>query len=78
MTSYLPLAQLATIGGGDPWACPHCGCKHFKVVDSHQQGGTRRRQRACRNCSTPMITLEVPVPDGYQLAVVQLDVGKSD
>jgi transcriptional regulator NrdR family protein len=67
------VADAAQADGVDPWACPGCGCKDWRVIDSRIVGTTRRRQRACRKCHRPLRTLEVPVPDGFKLAVVSND-----
>lgn len=65
----------AKCSGGNPWACPRCGCKGpHKVVNSYDAGGERRRRRICRNCGQGLIkTAEVPVPDGHKLQVVPDD-----
>lgn len=69
------LQQLATeaaqVDGADPWACPRCGCKDWRTVDSRFRNGCVSRKRACRHCSTPMSTQELPCPDGFQLMVVR-------
>lgn len=66
-----PAEYAAEASGGDPWACPRCGCKDTRVIDSRFNGVERRRMRVCRHCSTPIpITLEVPVPDGFRLELV--------
>lgn len=59
--------------GLDPWACPRCGCKDWRVVDSRLVGGARKRQRACRHCHTNLPTLEVPVPKGFTVMLVPED-----
>lgn len=68
------LSQLAAESiqseGADPWACPKCGCCDWRVVNTYLRDGKRRRQRACRHCHTPMITLEVPVPKGSRVEIV--------
>ncbi len=70
----LSLAQMAaqTVNneGGDAWACPRCGCRDWRVVNSHLRGGERRRQRQCRHCGEPLRTLEVPAPDGFTVQIV--------
>lgn len=67
------LREAAEVEGADPWACPRCGCRDWRVVNSHEYGGPRKRQRQCRNCEYDLPTLEVPVPDGYTLKVVQIE-----
>lgn len=66
------LEQLAAAGNPDPWACPRCGCKGpHRVANSYEVGGQRKRRRICRNCGQGLIrTVEVPVPDGCRLKVV--------
>lgn len=57
--------------GSDPWACRMCGCRATEVVDSRQHGtGPRKRVRRCLHCKEPMSTQEIPVPDGFKIAVV--------
>lgn len=46
--------------GSDPWACPRCGCKDWRVVNSYMSGDARRRQRVCRHCHQVLITYEMP------------------
>lgn len=61
----------AQSAGADPWACPRCGCRGpHKVVNSYETGGERKRRRVCRNCNQLIRTVEVPVPDGCQVRVV--------
>lgn len=68
----LSIAQIiaARNGSGGMWECPTCGCNGWKTVNSHENGGPRKRQKVCLHCGTPVRTLEVPVPDGYTLAIV--------
>jgi hypothetical protein len=48
----------------NPWACRSCGCCHWKVTRSQFQDGVgRRRERLCRNCGEPMVTIELPVKE---------------
>ena len=63
-------AEAAEGDGVDPWACLRCGCKDWRVVGTHERAGKCRRQRACRNCSHSISTYEVPVPPGYDVALV--------
>lgn len=58
--------------GVDPWACPSCGCKDWRIANSHEYGGPRKRQRICRNCGHELPTLEVPVPAGHTLKVIPI------
>lgn len=65
--------QLASMSGEDPWACPHCGCRGpHRVANTYMvQNGENRRRRICRACGQGLVrTSEVPVPDGYRIAVV--------
>lgn len=62
-------ASAAQAGGEDPWACPNCGCRDWRVVNSHERNGLRKRQRVCRHCGQPIRTLEIPVPDGYKIKI---------
>ena len=68
------LGQLAAdavrADGTDPWACPRCGCKDWRVVGTYERNGKRRRQRVCRHCNQAIRTFEVPVPPGYDVVVV--------
>lgn len=59
--------------GRDIWACPACGCKDWRIANSHEWGGPRKRQRICRHCGHEMPTQEVPVPEGYTLKAVPRD-----
>ena len=65
--------EAAAAAGSDLWACPRCGCRDWRVVNSHEYGGPRRRQRECRNCGYDLPTLEVPIPDGHTIKVVGKD-----
>lgn len=56
--------------GVNPWACTRCGCNDWRVAGTYELNGKRRRQRVCRNCQTPMRTLEIPVPPGHDVVVV--------
>jgi hypothetical protein len=64
----------AQSNGADPWACPRCGCADWRVVNTYLIDGKRRRQRACRNCHTPLITYEVPCPNGHSIEAVEKGV----
>lgn len=65
--------------GGNPWACPRCGCLGpHRVESTYDAGGERRRRRICRNCGQGLIrTSEVPVPDGHKLKVVPFEEERS-
>jgi hypothetical protein len=65
--------QSAAGEGSDAWSCPRCGCRDWRVINSHLRGGERRRQRACRHCGEPLRTLEVPAPDGFKVQLVADD-----
>ena len=62
--------EAAQTDGIDPWACPRCGCKDWRVVGTYERNGKRRRQRVCRNCHQTIRTYEVPVPPGFDVAIV--------
>jgi hypothetical protein len=62
--------EAAQSDGVDPWACPRCGCKDWRTVDSRLVGGTRKRKRACRNCHQKLPTQEVLVPRGFALRII--------
>lgn len=37
--------------GGDPWICPKCGCRDWRVLDTREcSGGNVGRTRYCRHC----------------------------
>lgn len=65
----LTMQQMAALAvraeGRDPWACPKCGCKDWRVVSSFQRAnGDRRRLRVCRHCGFELPTIEAPLsPD---------------
>ncbi len=62
---------MAMSNGQNPWACRSCGCINWKVKDSRFNGAEpKKRERMCRNCGEPMTTYEVPVPEGFKLAIV--------
>lgn len=63
-------AEAEETDGADPWACPRCGCKDWRVVGTYERNGKRRRQRVCRNCKQTMRTYEVPVPVGCDVVVI--------
>ncbi len=45
----------------DPWICPRCGCRDWRVISSYLSGdGARHRRRACRHCHHPIMTHERP------------------
>lgn len=68
----LSARELAAVSNGaDPWACPRCGCKGpHRVETTYDAGGQRKRRRICRNCKQLIRTGEMPVPDGFKLALV--------
>lgn len=71
-----PTARQLAAGssGSDPWACPRCSCKGpHRVETTYDAGGQRKRRRICRNCSQLIRTGEMPVPDGFKLALVPDD-----
>lgn len=72
MTDRRPtLEELAAQANGtDPWACPRCGCKDWRVRDTRFRDDTVKRQRVCRHCKTPIVTREVPCPEGFKVVAV--------
>ena len=68
-------AELQAMSSGkNPWACPRCGCAGpHRVVNSYEVGGERKRRRFCRNCKQLIRTVEVPVPEGFEVRVVPED-----
>lgn len=46
------MAELATQGNGQgPWACPTCGCRNWRVLDTREAAnGNIGRTRHCRLC----------------------------
>lgn len=52
-------------------SCPACGCRDSRVTNVWTVGGTRKRLRRCRNCGTPITTLELPIHDGYDVRVIR-------
>ena len=67
------LAQMKAEATDDPWKCPKCGCKDWRVLDSYETGGKRRRVRCCRNCRKVIETFEAPCPPGFRVVVVPED-----
>lgn len=58
------LKELALRAAGkDAWACRICGCRDWRVVNSHLREAGRVRQRVCRHCGEPLHTIEVPIDD---------------
>jgi hypothetical protein len=44
-------AQLAAQCGNDPWVCPRCGCRDWRVLDTRDvSNGNLARTRICRHC----------------------------
>lgn len=66
------LSQMA-IEAGSGIVCPQCECRDFRVTNVWTSGGSRKRLRRCRNCGTPITTLELPIPEGYEVRVVPTD-----
>ncbi len=57
------LHEMAAEADIDPWACPRCGCRDWRVPESYPlKSGDRRRWRECRHCRYRMRTLETPDP----------------
>ncbi len=68
----MTLAEMAAMSAStDGWQCPQCGCKDWRVVNSHERNGVRKRQRVCRNCEYDLPTIEFPVPQGYRIEIVK-------
>lgn len=45
----------------DPWACPRCSCKDWRVVNTYMTAAGIRRRRVCRHCGQELMrTTEVP------------------
>lgn len=63
----------AQSNGTDPWACPRCGCKDSRVIDSRFDGAQRNRKRVCRHCKQSFPTVEIPCPPGHKLVAVPDD-----
>ncbi len=66
--------EAAQSQNADPWACPRCGCKDWRVAGTYVRNGKRRRQRVCRHCHQTLITYEVPVQPGFKLEIVRSSV----
>ena len=65
-----PTARELAARGNMPWACPACGCRDWRVIDSRWKGGDKVRERRCRHCHHPLPTSEVPCPPGFRVVVV--------
>lgn len=55
------LAQMqleASQNGGGGFGCPQCGCCDLRVANVWVSQGVRKRLRKCRNCGTPVNTVE--------------------
>lgn len=49
----------AETNASDPWSCPKCGCKDWRVYKTYDcKDGTKRRTRCCRNCKFVRTTYE--------------------
>lgn len=62
----------ARANGSDPWACPRCGCRDWRVANTYDVAGdSKKRRRICRHCKQGLLpTEEVPVPKGFRVLVV--------
>lgn len=53
------LGQMAVDAQRDDWACPRCGCRHWRVISTYYcRDGTKRRLTACRHCHYSRTTYE--------------------
>jgi hypothetical protein len=58
------LRELAALARGtDGWTCRTCGCRDWRIVNSHHRSNGRVRQRVCRHCGEVIATLEIPITD---------------
>ena len=56
------LQEMADEAKPDPWVCPCCGCRDWRVESSYVvANGNRHRRRICRNCGQSLLrTKEIP------------------
>ena len=53
------LQEMADEAKPDPWACPRCGCRDWRVESSYVvASGNRRRRRVCRHCGQSLLRTE--------------------
>ena len=53
------LQEFADDAEADPWACPRCGCRDWRVESSYiVKNGNRRRRRICRHCGQSLLRTE--------------------
>lgn len=54
------LAQLAAQSNSDPWACPRCGCRDWRVANTYEckTDASIHRRRICRHCHHVRISIE--------------------
>ena len=54
------LAQLAAHSNANPWACPRCGCRDWRVANTYdcKTDSSIHRRRICRNCNEVRISIE--------------------
>lgn len=59
------LSQLAAQAESDPWACPRCGCRMWRVVNTYGCKTDRsiHRRRICRHCHHVRISVETMRPE---------------
>ncbi len=53
----------AEAAGCADWTCPRCGCKDWRVHDTADISGGKRRVRICRHCGVlgpRLYTMETP------------------
>lgn len=67
------LSQMKAEGEADPWACPKCGCRDYRVLNTYYVDGHPRRRRCCRNCRKVVHTDEVMCPPGFRVVVLPQD-----
>lgn len=54
-------AEAAKIEQRDGFLCPSCGCNDWRVRISRLRAGYRQRERICRHCGYPLLTIEIPL-----------------
>lgn len=48
--------------GSSPHACPECGCRHHRTLETRAgKAGSIRRRRECRYCGRRFTTYEKPI-----------------